>query len=74
MTTDSYRREPHFRAVPMTLFPTFETLDQAFNYSLSRLPINNRNDLLGVLMTYHNTLLAQHQREQRNQPSNQTFG
>lgn len=51
--------QPQLRAVPMTLFPTAETLNEVVDLGESRLPITNPNDLFTLLMVYHNTLLKQ---------------
>lgn len=44
---------------PKAIFPTYGSLDEAVNAAISRLPINNTNELLSVLMSYHNTLLQE---------------
>lgn len=46
---------------PMSLFPTAGTLQEVLDLGESRLPITNKNDLMSLLATYHNTLLAQTQ-------------
>lgn len=48
---------PPLRAVPMTLFPTAESLQDAVNRANARLPIHTANELYAVLMMYHNSLL-----------------
>lgn len=53
------RTNPPFRAVPMTLFPSADSLQDAVDLAMSKLPINTANDLYSVLMTYHNTLLQE---------------
>lgn len=45
----------------MPLFPTAGTLQEVLDLGESRLPITNKNDLMSLLATYHNTLLAQTQ-------------
>lgn len=54
-------KRPHtaLRAVPMTLFPTADNLDQVIAAASSELPITDQNQLITVLMTYHNTLLKE---------------
>jgi len=42
---------------PMSLYPTMGTLQEAIDLAESKLPINHKNDLVGMLYTYHNTLL-----------------
>ena len=49
--------QPPLRAVPMVLFPTMGGLQEVIDYSDSKLPIVNRNDLYSLLIIYHNTLL-----------------
>lgn len=51
------RIAPPVRAVHMSLFPTFESLDQAIAYAEAHLPLVDRNTLIGILMSYQNTLL-----------------
>ncbi len=43
----------------MSVFPTFNSLQDVISYGKSRLPINTANDLTNLLMVYHNTLLSQ---------------
>jgi hypothetical protein len=45
--------------VPMPLFPTAGSLQEVVELGESRLPLTNKNDLVALLITYHNTLLAQ---------------
>lgn len=47
------------RAVPMTLFPTMDSLQEVVNLAQSKLPVNYQNEMVGLLMTYQNTLLKQ---------------
>lgn len=42
---------------PMGLFPTMESLQSVVDLAYSQMPITNSNQMLGLLMTYHNTLL-----------------
>ena len=42
---------------PMSLYPTLDSLQDVVDLAESKLPINNKNDLVGMLCTYHNTLL-----------------
>lgn len=51
-------RQPPIRAVPMNLFPTFNTLEEVIALAKSQLPIMDEQQIVTVLMTYHNTLLA----------------
>ena len=48
---------PPIRAVHMSLFPTYDTLDEAIGRACLTLPIKSRNELFVALMAYHNTLL-----------------
>lgn len=41
------------------LFPTMGSLDEVLSMAESQLPITSKNQLHTLLMTYHNTLLAQ---------------
>lgn len=51
-------RQPPIRAVPMNIFPTLTTLEEVVALAKSQLPIMDEQQLVTVLMTYHNTLLA----------------
>lgn len=57
MQPEPVNLQPQLRAVPMTLFPTFGSLQEVIDYSKSKLPITDENELFSLLMTYHNTLL-----------------
>lgn len=41
-----------------SLFPTFDSLDEAEEFAYSRLPVTTQNDMLGLLKCYENTLRA----------------
>lgn len=47
--------EPHY----MTLFPHMDSLQSCVDMIASQLPINNKNAMVGALMTYHNSLIKQ---------------
>ena len=51
------KQQPQILAVPMTLFPTFGSLQEVVDFAESKLPITDKNDLFSLLMAYHNTLL-----------------
>lgn len=51
-------RQPPIRAVPMNIFPTLTTLEEVIALAKSQLPIMDEQQLVTVLMMYHNTLLA----------------
>lgn len=51
-------RQPPIRAVPMNIFPTLTTLEEVVALAKSQLPIMDEQQIVTVLMTYHNTLLA----------------
>lgn len=55
--------QPPIRAVPLGLFPTAGSLQEAVELAFSRMPVLNQNEMLSILMTYHNTLLAQIEKE-----------
>lgn len=56
---------PPVRAVHMSLFPTFDSLDQAIAYAEAHLPLVDRNTLIGILMSYQNTLLKDIESKER---------
>ena len=45
------------RAVPMPLFPTMGSLQEVVALAESQMPLVNKNTVMGILFTYHNTLL-----------------
>ncbi len=57
MTTQQPSKPAALRAVYMGLFPTMGSLQEVVDLAESKLPIINKNDLLSLLMTYHNSLL-----------------
>jgi hypothetical protein len=56
-TSATSTAKPALRAVPMGLFPTAGSLQEVVELAESKLPITNQNDMVCLLMTYHNTLL-----------------
>lgn len=52
-------REPPIRAVHMNLFPTMDSLNEVVAVAKLQLPVITEQALVTLLMTYHNTLLAQ---------------
>lgn len=42
---------------PMTLFPTKGSLQEVVDLAMSKQLTYNKNELFGLLMIYHNTLL-----------------
>jgi hypothetical protein len=59
MSKQASNSQPPLRAVPMALFPTLGSLQEVVDFSESKLPITDKNELFSLLMTYHNTLLKQ---------------
>lgn len=43
----------------MTMFPAATSLQASVDHAVSQLPITDKNTLFGILMSYHNTLLAE---------------
>lgn len=56
--TNFTKPTPALRAVPMTLFPTMESLEDVVEMAMSKTPVVSKNEMQTVLMTYHNTLLS----------------
>lgn len=52
-------REPPIRVVHMNLFPTMDSLNEVVAVAKLQLPVITEQALVTLLMTYHNTLLAQ---------------
>lgn len=52
-------RTPVLRTVPMNLFPTMGSLQEVVELAESKIPVTSRNEMISLLMTYHNTMLAQ---------------
>jgi len=59
MSKQASNQQPPLRAVPMALFPTLGSLQEVVDFSESKLPITDKNEMFSLLMTYHNTLLKQ---------------
>ena len=49
--------QPPIRAVCMGLFPTMDSLEEVLALAKSMYPQDNGNSIVGLLMTYHNTLM-----------------
>ena len=58
MTLQPNYFKPPLRAVSMALFPTMDSLQDVMDLAQSRLPVTDHNEMLSLLFTYHNTLLA----------------
>ena len=43
--------------VPMGIFPTMDSLQDVVEYAQTKVPVESKNEMTGILMTYHNTLL-----------------
>lgn len=52
-------------ATPLGLYPTLDTLQSVVDLGLSQLPVMTPNALMGLLMTYHNTMLHVQQQGQK---------
>ncbi len=59
MSKQVSNQQPPLRAVHMALFPTLGSLQEVVDFSESKLPIKDKNELFSLLMTYHNTLIKQ---------------
>ena len=53
------RTSPSLRAEPQPVFPTMDSLQEVVDMAISQLPITTQNDVVVLLLSYHNTLLAQ---------------
>lgn len=51
--------QPTLRAVPMGLFPTMGSLQEVVDLARAKFPVEQHNDVLSMLMCYHNTLLSE---------------
>lgn len=50
-------KQPPIRAVSMSLFPTMDSLDEVIALAKDKHPQDTSNEVVGLLMTYHNTML-----------------
>lgn len=50
---------PKILPVPQEVYPTHATLDEAVDVAKAQLPIEDPNQLVTVMMSYHNTLLQE---------------
>lgn len=62
------------RAVRMPLYPTMGSLVEAITYIESQAPLTTPNQIFVALMTYHNTLLAQLERDLATPPEGKPNG
>lgn len=54
-------------AEPQSLYPRKSSLREVIDYGAALLPITDANQLTSLLMTYHNTLLQELQKEASNE-------
>ncbi|WAW11679.1 hypothetical protein nACB1_062 [Acinetobacter phage nACB1] len=47
------------------IYPAHDSLDDAWEFINSQLPITETNDLKSLIMSYHNTLIRELQEEQK---------
>jgi hypothetical protein len=60
-------KQAGLRPVRLGLFPSLDSLDAVIDLGLSQLPITNPNQLVGLLMTYHNSLVQVIEKEQEHE-------
>lgn len=48
------------------LYPVMDSLDNAWEFINSQLPVTDTNDLKGLLMIYHNTLIVEKDKTNEN--------
>lgn len=51
--------QPQQKPAVKGLFPTLATTDEVVELAKSKLPVEYHNDMLCMLMCYHNTLLSE---------------
>ena len=61
----SRQAKPALRAVPMNVYPTLGSLQEVVDLAESKVPVLSHNEMYSLLMTYHNTLLATCQGNQK---------
>jgi hypothetical protein len=59
MPKQTNNSQPQLRAVAMPLFPTLGSIQEVVDFSESKLPITDKNELFSLLMTMQNTLLKE---------------
>ena len=42
---------------PLSIFPTYDSLEDVHNLAISNLPVTSKNRMTALLGCYHNTLL-----------------
>lgn len=58
MTSDNRNTEAAgLRPVHLELFPVLDTLEACLDMGIAQLPITTSTQLVGILMTYHNTMI-----------------
>lgn len=56
---------PQLKAIPQTVYPDKDSLDEAAQHLLEQLPITDPNDAYALLMTYHNSLIKALRNEEK---------
>jgi len=47
------------KPVPLSLYPTMNSLDEVMDMAQAKVPQMARNEIVSLLLTYHNTLLQE---------------
>lgn len=55
--------EPRVRLEHMSLYPTMDSTTEAIAYIEQQAPLTTPNEIFSALMLFHNTLLAQLEKE-----------
>ena len=63
MPKTQFKPQPQIKPVPMGIFPTMDNLQDVVDYAHTKVPVGSNNEITGILMTYHNTLLKVIDRE-----------
>ena len=50
-------KQAHVPALPMSLYPTMESIQEVIALAESKLPITDSNEMYSLLMTFQNTLI-----------------
>ena len=48
---------PAILAVPLSLYPTLDSLQDVMDLGASKMPINQWNEMYALIAIYHNTML-----------------
>lgn len=59
MTDSAKTIKPPFQPAFMNLYPAMNSVEEVIALALSKIPVTHQNEMVSILMTYHNTLMKE---------------